>query len=213
MAKIEYKEGELVGESLYLKEVASTDVKNKRRARFVCRCGNIFEARIDAVKENASCGCAHLDKVTTHGQSKNGREYRIWAGMKTRCTNSTAPEYSLYGGRGVKICERWENFVYFYQDMGRCPSPKHSLDRFPDKNGNYEPNNCRWATSTEQIRNRRNTIMVTYKEITKPLIEWCEDFGLRYRFTYRRIKAGRSAEDAFFSPCDESKIWNKRKTK
>lgn len=81
--------------------------------------------------------------------------YRIWDAMKQRCTNPNTSHFELYGGRGIKVCDRWlENFQNFLDDMGERPSPKHSLDRI-DTNGNYEPSNCRWATSTEQILNRR----------------------------------------------------------
>ena len=87
-------------------------------------------------------------------------EYRVWASMKQRTGNLNHKDYLNYGGRGIKVCDRWLHFDEFIKDMGKRPSPKHSLDRI-DNNGNYEPSNCRWATITEQLKNRRNTIKLS----------------------------------------------------
>jgi hypothetical protein len=83
-------------------------------------------------------------------------EYRAWAAAKSRCSNPNATGYERYGGRGITMCERWrESFPAFLEDMGPKPSPQHSLDRFPDRDGNYEPGNCRWATFIQQMSTRR----------------------------------------------------------
>lgn len=93
----------------------------------------------------------------THGHSRRGQRtktFRAWVSMRTRCENPKVRDYIYYGGRGVIVCERWHTFTNFLIDMGEAP-PGKSLDRWPDKDGNYEPGNCRWATPAEQTENRR----------------------------------------------------------
>lgn len=82
------------------------------------------------------------------------RTYRIWIAMRSRCNNPKHSSYDYYGGRGIKVCERWNDFAMFWEDMGECPSENHSIDRI-NGDGNYEPSNCRWAVQSAQMDNRR----------------------------------------------------------
>ena len=128
-------------------------------------------------------------------------EYHTWRGLKARCNNPKDKNYSNYGGRGIKVCEKWsKSFAAFLSDVGPRPSPNHSLDRFPDMNGNYEPGNVRWATAKEQSRNRRNNRQIISGGEKKLLVEWAIETGIRRDTIAARIKRGWSAEDALNKP-------------
>lgn len=128
-----------------------------------CDCGETVIRRADGVKCNdyKSCGCYYNEtrgKTNyTHGMT-HSTEFKIWQAMIQRCTNDKIPHYHNYGGRGIKVCGRWiDSFEWFYADMGPRPSDNHSIDRI-DVDGDYEPGNCRWATSQEQNWNRRDNV-------------------------------------------------------
>ncbi len=137
----------------------------KRLWRCRCDCGaetTITSARLGLT---LSCGCIQraqigvLNSLRRRKPTSQSTEYKSWASMIQRCLNPTAPNYHLYGGRGIEICEEWQGkdgFAAFARDMGKRPLGT-SLDRFPDKDGNYQPDNCRWADATQQSNNRRDT--------------------------------------------------------
>lgn len=168
-----------------------------------CDCGNhkVVAAGNLASGATTSCGCYLLEVITKHGHGKrNTREYKSWSQAKSRCTNPNSTGWKNYGGRGIKMCDRWsESFSAFYEDVGPAPSEKHTLDRI-DVDRGYEPGNVRWATRKEQARNRRNNFLVTYKGETLCLSDWCDRFRICSNTLKARIlKYG--AEQAL-SQCD-----------
>jgi hypothetical protein len=173
--------------------------------RCICDCGKsatVLGANLRAGRSK-SCGCAkaaHLIKrCKTHGESKTSREYRIWCGMRVRCHNKNAVAYKDYGGRGIKICDRWGKYEAFLEDMGRCPSAKHSIDRV-NPNGDYEPNNCRWATASEQGASRRTSRIYEFEGKRHCIAEWERITGAPIHSLWRRLKLGWDFEKALTTP-------------
>jgi hypothetical protein len=126
---------------------------------FRCDCGQAVIARVGAVRSGntVSCGCQKIESATRHGMSRSP-EYRAWRAMIDRCANPENKSFHNYGARGIKVCKRWQRFEKFIADMGVRPSSAHSIDRFPDNDGDYEPLNCRWATWIQQAKNRRKPL-------------------------------------------------------
>lgn len=171
---------------------------------FKCECGKEFENYIANVKYGTtSCGCRKKKNGGNrkiHGMYQT-RLYRIWNGMKQRCTNPKNKKYTDYGGRGIKVCNEWNNFVVFREwAMANGYCDNLSIDRI-DNDGNYEPNNCRWATSKEQADNKRSTRKITYKGEQKTFNQLAETFGLPPKIIRQRIdNYGWSVEKALTTP-------------
>ena len=134
----------------------------------------------------------------THGLT-NSKEYRAWKAMHYRCDNPNSKAYMGYGGRGIKICERWCKFENFLRDMGTAVTLNHSIDR-KDNDGNYEPDNCRWATRKEQQNNIRSNRQYNIRGITKNLMQWIEVSSLKYSTVERRLAHGWPIEKALGFP-------------
>lgn len=116
-------------------------------------------------------------------------EYLAWLNMKSRCNNPDNNRYHLYGKLGVQVCGRWlSSFESFLADVGPRPSDAHSIDRYPNKNGNYEPTNVRWATDIEQSNNRRSNRMLTFDGETHTMAEWARIKGLKLSTVHARLK-------------------------
>lgn len=165
-----------------------------------CDCGNTVTVDGHSLRrlETKSFGCLQKDTLVAmnfvHGFRRRGeyvQEYTAWKSMRSRCLNKKTKYYSLYGGRGIKVCDRWlHSFQNFFDDMGEKPSSKHSLDRWPNNNGHYEPGNCRWATSIEQSLNRRNNRFVTAFGETKTVSQWSRELGINDQTIHSRMKRG-----------------------
>lgn len=180
-------------------------------ARWVCRCNcgaqTVVRSR-DLVRKNRntrSCGCLNIELLRArffkHGASVGNKtpEYRTWRHMNHRCNNRTSTDYNRYGGRGIKVCERWKSFENFLSDMGLRPSPQHSIDRI-DNDGDYTPENCRWATRNQQNNNKRNNIRLTLNGVTMSVAEASPILGIRASTLWARLSYGWSEERATKEP-------------
>lgn len=171
------------------------------RWKCLCECGNITITQAYRVRDGhtKSCGCLRRK----HGhcpKSKASSEYRSWDAMRQRCSNSHNRDYYRYGKRGVTVCERWANsFPAFLNDMGPKPTPAHTLDRYPDQKGNYEPDNCRWATTKEQALNRTTTRMITFNNQTMCAADWAASLGITRETMHVRLKSW-TLEQALTTP-------------
>lgn len=185
-----WQSGELLNGIKLLKEV---EAPKYRRGLFECPfCKSEFESRITHITNGAtrSCGCIGRDgnpkQFQTNNKGYRSGAYRTWACMMQRCYGNDPSKQETYRDKGIIVCERWHSFANFFADMGERPKGK-TLDRYPDKNGNYEPGNCRWATAKEQARNLTTNLIVTYNGETKTLQEWCDQLGLKYSRMRNRI--------------------------
>lgn len=178
--------------------------------RCMCDCGTETVTTGSALRRGAasSCGCrqrevtAELNK--THGDRVGRRvtpEYRAWANLHGRCTNAAAKGYHNYGGRGISVCGRWSKFAAFLEDMGRKPTPSHSIERI-DNDGNYEPGNCRWAVRRDQIINRRVSLVVVFRGKPMTLTEAIREAGrpITRSCATKRLRKGWPIEKVLFAP-------------
>lgn len=182
------------------------------RWHYQCDCGKTGIAAGHKIRDQSqkSCGCGRTETIRQinpglrHGHARGKKltpEWMAWASMRSRCTDANSRAYPNYGGRGIMVCERWQTFENFLADMGPRPSIKHSLDRFPDNNGDYEPSNCRWATKKQQSRNQRGNIIVDFRGAQVALSEAAEMAGLSYQTVWKRInKYGWTTERALTEP-------------
>lgn len=136
---------------------------------------------------------------TIHGLASNGtitKEYRCWRNIITRCCDPKHNSFKNYGGRGIRVCDRWKHSVTdFISDVGLAPSPRHSIERI-ETDGNYEPGNCRWATKSEQNRNKRGNRIIEWQGKKLCLIELAELSGLKFSTLHARLERGWSIEEA-----------------
>lgn len=155
-----------------------------------CICGNTkIIPGCDLRSSTKSCGCLRKEgNRLKHGQNKNKKPtktYKSWDSMKQRCNNPNNKDYENYGGRGITVCEEWQEFCNFFKDMGECPEGC-SLDRTDNDHG-YNKENCRWATDKQQARNRRDNRKLTFNGKTKCLTFFAEEYGIPRRTLQNRL--------------------------
>lgn len=191
-------------ERLTIVSYAGVDKRNKTLYNVVCDCGSNLICFATELRQGhtKSCGCLRSElsskRMTSHGATKGGEkpsEFSTWCNMKQRCNDSNSKNYHRYGGRGIKVCDRWVNsYENFIADMGQKPSPKHTIDR-KDNNGDYEPSNCRWATQKEQNNNTSTNRIIEYEGQKMTVSEASEKSGIKYATLLRRVR--HNTEDIF----------------
>lgn len=176
---------------------------NKTAWNCLCDCGNALTVTTGELRrgDTKSCGCFHIQRATesnvTHGR-RYSKEHSIWTSMKTRCFNPRNKHFKFYGKLGVTVCERWLDFAKFFEDMGECPQGL-TLER-NDPTGDYSPENCRWATASEQACNKRNSIWLDFGGRYLPLKLWAERLQICYGTLYTRFKEGWDVERILTKP-------------
>lgn len=195
--KIEYKKGDKIGNCIFIEELPKKIIgKNtiRRIALFECTCGNKFESILLAIKYGTtkSCGCIRDEKIKnqglknkTHGK-RNHPLYKTWKNIIERCNNPENEAYHNYGGRGIKVCERWNNVTDFIEDMYPLYRKGLEIDRI-DVNGNYCPENCRWVTRMENCNNMRKNRIIEYKGENKTIRQWSDKIEIPYKVLVYRI--------------------------
>lgn len=176
-----------------------------------CDCGNKKDISRNCLlhkkEPTRSCGCLQKDKARAnrkHGMCGHPL-YKVWTCMKQRCLNPKNPDYHLYGGRGITICDRWKNdFRNFLNDMGNPPNQgQHkgqlSIHRIDNDKG-YYPGNCRWANTEEQALEKRRMVTLTINGETKPLLTWCKEHDILYATAIARLRHGWDHKDIIFHP-------------
>lgn len=173
---------------------------DSKKCYAVCSCGTFI--KVDPYKirsgHTKSCGCKHRENKIRHGMH-NSKEYGVWEEVKQRCKNPNNKKYPLYGGRGIKLDEKWEKFEGFFEDMGVRLEGRMSLERL-NSNGNYCKENCIWADYKTQARNTSQNHYLTYKGETKIITAWAEERGWHPSVIFSRINYGWSVEEILSLP-------------
>lgn len=163
--------GKIFGQLTAINPTGEKNRHGKSLWNCVCSCGNSTVVNVNSLNSGntKTCGCGKYDGMKIYVESKKKNAFGIhhararntWSKMIDRCENSSNADYPNYGGRGISVCARWHILEHFVQDMGDPPIGM-TLDRYPNQDGNYEPDNCRWATAQQQARNTRRNVLVDY---------------------------------------------------
>ena len=186
--------------------------KRKTRAEATCDCGKKWNGVLGPLVrgKTKSCGCGVGEsaraRFTTHGAtagSKQGsdvpKEYRTYIAMRRRCTDEKSKDYPFYGGKGVKVCDRWSTYEKFLADMGPAPDENSTLERL-DSDGEYGPSNCVWADRKAQANNTNRNRMIDMNGKTQSMALWCDELGLNYYGVRTRIQKGWDPVRALTTP-------------
>ena len=209
--------GQRFGRLINVSEAAPAYSPSGQKLRkWICKCDcgktKLVLERNLARGQTRSCGCLR-DEVRktinkTHGMTKT-RIYKIWDMMRQRCNNPNDTAYAYYGGRNIKVCKEWDDFLVFYDwSVKNGYDDKLTIDRI-DNNGNYEPSNCQWATLLEQANNKRNNFLITYLGKTQTVPQWARETGIGKDTIYRRLK--RYGWDAGKALTQPARKWTHRK--
>lgn len=172
----------------------------------ICDCGNIKNVRVNDLKygKTQSCGCYQKERTSAarkiHGQSDRTRLYNIWGNMMQRCYNTNNKAYKYYGGRGITVCEEWHTPLIFIQwaiENGYKDNLEIERNNY---NGDYSPDNCRWATRKEQNNNKSNNHLLTYNGKTQSIALWAEEKNINFHTLSKRISRGWDVERALNTP-------------
>lgn len=202
--------GEVVGRLTVIERAGTKQYQSSnKRSMWLCQCacGNkiVTSARNLNEKSVLSCGCLQREAAssanTTHGESRNPL-YKVWTEMKQRCLNPSDVNFHHYGGRGIKVCERWRNsFRDFLSDVGKRPVGT-SLDRI-NNDGDYEPSNVRWASASQQLANTRRVRKFEVGGEVLCIREISQKYGIHYNTLIQRLNKGMSPADAISTPISE----------
>lgn len=181
MQRLLIQTGDVFGMMTVIREIEGHKRPERGRRRIFllrCSCGKKTSVYLEKLRSGQviSCGCASRPSMLRHGMYRTPT-YKAWKHMKERCRNPTCAQYQDYGGRGISVDARWDQFETFLADMGERPFPEAQLDRI-DNNGNYTPENCRWATRALQTRNTRRNLMVTLGSETMCLKDAAKKVGI-----------------------------------
>lgn len=176
-----------------------------RMWRCKCDCGNmiIVDGRNLRSGHTQSCGCIRSERKIKHGDCLSGKQprmYRIWAGMRARCNSPNSVHYKEYGARGISVCEEWRDYSKFKEwAIKNGYEDSLTLDRI-DVNGDYSPENCRWASWRTQQNNSRRNVVIEHGGQRHTLSEWAEIYGIPYKTFWYRIRSGWSFDKASSTP-------------
>jgi hypothetical protein len=198
---IKISTGDCFGKLTIIKECSRRN--NLRYVLCKCDCGKEKEILLASLRRGDvnTCGCsivAHAKKMNFKNGLYKTRLHSIWENMKQRCYNPKASRYKGYGGRGITICKEWlDDFKNFYDwAMSNGYADNLTIDR-EKVNGNYEPDNCRWADNVKQNNNRTNNRLIIYNGVTKTLTEWAIELGFEHKTLAKRLDSGWPIEKAF----------------